>query len=296
MSDQEHMSEKQWYQLSSYLDGQLNDRERKAIEDQLVSDPQLQHAYTLLKQNRSLLQNLPRKRAPRNFTLTAEMVGQKKQSNNRWLLFPALSFASVISLALIVLTFVLQPTVGGTPNLAALPSAEMVVQSDGTAEDGSVPPLIYWGGYQAPAYGYGGSPFAGKGGGGSDIPVDTMMMEAQPAAPEIGMPVVEAEQAPLESQLSVPAPVENDKAAESEVEGSQQVEASQGNLILGLPPMEDRGQQTASVNRDVASTSAATQDVRASLQWWIIRGALLILALLSAYGAYRLWKRRHELV
>lgn len=295
MSDQEHLSEKQWYQLSSYLDGQLNDRERKAIEDQLVSDSQLQHAYTVLKQNRALLQNLPRKRAPRNFTLTAEMVGQKKQTNNRWLLFPALSFASVISLALIILTFVLQPTVGGTPNLAALPSAEMAVQSDATAEDGSVPPLIYWGGYQAPAYGYGGSPLVGKG-GGSDIPVGTMMMEEQSAVPEIGMPVVEAEQAPLESQLSVPAPAEEDKAAESEVEGSQQGEASQGNLILGLPPVEDRGQQTASDNRDVASTSTATQDARASLQWWIIRGALLIIALLSAYAAYRLWKRRHELI
>ncbi len=295
MSDQEHLSEKQWYQLSSYLDGQLNDRERKAIEDQLVSDSQLQHAYTVLKQNRALLQNLPRKRAPRNFTLTAEMVGQKKQTNNRWLLFPALSFASVISLALIILTFVLQPTVGGTPNLAALPSAEMAVQSDATAEDGSVPPLIYWGGYQAPAYGYGGSPLVGKG-GGSDIPVGTMMMEEQSAVPEIGMPVVEAEQAPLESQLSVPAPSEEDKKAESEVEGSQQGEASQGNLILGLPPVEDRGQQTASDNRDVASTSTATQDARASLQWWIIRGALLIIALLSAYAAYRLWKRRHELI
>ncbi len=295
MSDQEHISEKQWHQLSSYLDGQLNDRERKAIEDQLVSDPQLQHAYTVLKQNRSLLQNLPRKRAPRNFTLTAEMVGQKKQSNNRWLLFPALSFASVISLALIILTFVLQPTVGGTPNLAALQPAEMAVQSDATAEDASVPPLIYWGGYQAPAYGYGGSPLVGKG-GGSDIPAGTMMMEEQSAVPEIGMPVVEAEQAPLESQLSVPAPAEEDKAAESEVEGSQQGEASPGNLILGLPSAEDRGQQTASVNRDVASTSTATQDARASLQWWIIRGALLILALLSAYVAYRLWKRRHELV
>ncbi len=294
MSEQEHMSEKQWHQLSSYLDGQLNDRERKTIEGQLASDPQLQHAYAVLKHNQTLLKNLPQKRAPRNFTLTAEMVGQKKQTTNRWLLFPALSFASVISLAMIILTFIVQPMTGQTPSLAALPSAEMAAQNDATTEDSSVPPLIYWGGYQ-PAYGYGGSPFAGKGGGAPDIPVDTMMLESQPAAPEIGMPVVEAEQSPLESELSVPATAEENKAAESEVEGSQPGEASQGNLILGLPPVENRGQPTSLDNRDLASTSATTPGSAELLQWRIIRGALLILALLSAYGAYRLWKRRHEL-
>jgi len=294
MSDQEHLREKQWQQLSSYLDGQVNERERKIIEGQLSGDPELQRAYALLKQNRALLRNLPRRRATRNFTLTAEMAGQKQKSLNRWLLFPALSFASVISLALIILSFVVNPT-ANTTSLAAAPAAEMAAELDTAAREvNSPPPLIFWGGYQGPAYGYGGSPFAGKGGGGADEP-QMLMMTPEPAVPAIGGPVVGVESTPLESAQGAEI-AGAEPAAEAEIQ-SHAEDTSEGaaltGLILGLPPEAERGQKNVQQSGQETGPSQTAEQVRsAQLRWWLIRGALLILSLISAAGAVILWKRR----
>ena len=57
-------------QLSAYLDGQLKPSEAARLESRLQSEPGLASIFEELRQTRSLLRQLPQRRAPRNFTLT----------------------------------------------------------------------------------------------------------------------------------------------------------------------------------------------------------------------------------
>ncbi|MCJ7658985.1 MAG: hypothetical protein MUO67_07530 [Anaerolineales bacterium] len=69
-----------WEALSTYLDGQLSNREHTRLEARLKSDPDLQSALEDLRQTRSVIRSLPKLRVPRNFSLTPEMVGIKRDT------------------------------------------------------------------------------------------------------------------------------------------------------------------------------------------------------------------------
>ncbi len=64
------ISERDYEALSAYVDGQLGQRDRVALESRLANERELRHALKDLRQDRLLLQKLPTVRAPRNFTLT----------------------------------------------------------------------------------------------------------------------------------------------------------------------------------------------------------------------------------
>lgn len=64
------ISERDYEALSAYVDGQLGQRDREALESRLANERELRHALKDLRQDRLLLQKLPTIRAPRNFTLT----------------------------------------------------------------------------------------------------------------------------------------------------------------------------------------------------------------------------------
>ncbi len=64
------ISERDFEALSAYVDGQLSQRDREALESRLAGERELRHALKDLRQDRLLLQKLPSQRAPRNFTLT----------------------------------------------------------------------------------------------------------------------------------------------------------------------------------------------------------------------------------
>jgi hypothetical protein len=63
--------------LSAYIDEQLNDSDRTALEARLAQDADLRQELAAMRQTVALLRDLPTIRAPRAFTLTPEMVGQK---------------------------------------------------------------------------------------------------------------------------------------------------------------------------------------------------------------------------
>jgi anti-sigma factor RsiW len=88
-----------WEALSAYLDGQLSNREHTRLETRLRSEPELQVALEELQQTRGVLRSLPKLRVPRNFTLTPEMVGLKRDTPR---MIPVLSFASVLAMILLV--------------------------------------------------------------------------------------------------------------------------------------------------------------------------------------------------
>lgn len=88
--------------LSSYLDGQLNPSDSTRLEARLKTDPQLADVLSDLRATRALLRKLPKRRAPRNFTLTRTMVGQNPPLPRT---YPLFRFASALATLLFFFSF-----------------------------------------------------------------------------------------------------------------------------------------------------------------------------------------------
>lgn len=88
--------------LSAYLDGELSGKELKNLKENLRSDEELRDALEQLQQTRMIMRSLPSLRAPRNYYLTPEMVGERPSPPR---VFPVLRFASVLATLLFVLLF-----------------------------------------------------------------------------------------------------------------------------------------------------------------------------------------------
>lgn len=84
--------------LSAYLDGQLSSKDTAHLETRLWEDEALRNALDELDRTRTMLRSLPRKRAPRNFTLSAEYVQQRSSSR----LYPIFGFASALAAVLLL--------------------------------------------------------------------------------------------------------------------------------------------------------------------------------------------------
>ena len=102
------LSPRDWEILSAYLDRQLKPKEVAALEIRLSADPDLSGALGELQRTRDALRSLPRLRAPRNFTLTPQMVGQsvawRPRAASR--LAPVFGFASALAAFLLILVVV----------------------------------------------------------------------------------------------------------------------------------------------------------------------------------------------
>ncbi|MBL6966525.1 MAG: hypothetical protein ISR60_08200 [Anaerolineales bacterium] len=99
MTDQ--ISRRDWEHLSAYLDGQLAEKERALLAARLKQNPALQSALDDLAALRGALHSLPQMRAPRNFTLTPQMVALRPTRAAR--LYPTFRLASVLSSLLFVI-------------------------------------------------------------------------------------------------------------------------------------------------------------------------------------------------
>jgi hypothetical protein len=142
--------------LSAYLDGQLDVSDAARLEARLKTDTELASVLRDLRAARGILRKLPARKAPRNFTLTRQMVGLKPPLPRTYPLFRlATAFAAILFLFSFTAT--------------------------------TLAPMINFG--SAPAYGYGsGGGCEGCGGGGDDA-----AMESSAAATE--MPVTAPEEA-----------------------------------------------------------------------------------------------------
>ena len=88
--------------LSSYLDGQLRPSDSARLERRLSSDSDLRAVLDDLRSARSLLRQLPMRKAPRNFTLTQKMVGKNPPLPRT---YPAFKFGTVLTTLLLFFTF-----------------------------------------------------------------------------------------------------------------------------------------------------------------------------------------------
>jgi hypothetical protein len=129
------ISNREYEQISAYLDGQLSSNEQHKLEERLKTRPDLQIVLDDLRRTKNLLRMAPHRRAPRNFMLTPTMVGQqksKKPQSSFLNFFPALSFASALAVFALVLSFVFQlipGTLGSPASFAANPQAKEVAMS-----------------------------------------------------------------------------------------------------------------------------------------------------------------------
>jgi hypothetical protein len=116
--------------LSAALDGALNSKEQAALDARLLADPALRGELEQLRGTRALLRHAPRPRAPRNFTLTREMLPERGGLNA---LFPWLRTASVVAMILFVAVTssdVLFSTVLSRTLGAAEPAAQSLMMAD----------------------------------------------------------------------------------------------------------------------------------------------------------------------
>lgn len=97
------ISKRDWEALSAYIDGQLSTRERVHLESRLTTEANLQSVLEHLRRTRAMLGSLPKLRAPRNYTLTPQMVPARKARPRS---YPVLSLASALATFLLVLVLV----------------------------------------------------------------------------------------------------------------------------------------------------------------------------------------------
>ena len=90
--------------LSLYLDGQLSVQEKKRLESRIQASKELQEALKTMQRTLKVLKAAPKHVAPRNFTLTPEMVREKRSS----LLLPLLSISSVAAAMLFAVLLVFE--------------------------------------------------------------------------------------------------------------------------------------------------------------------------------------------
>jgi hypothetical protein len=88
-------------QLSAYIDGQLNTSELARLESRLNSDPELVSVLDDLRAARGILRQLPKRKAPRNFTLTRKMVGLKPPLPRT---YPIFKYATVFASLMLMLS------------------------------------------------------------------------------------------------------------------------------------------------------------------------------------------------
>ena len=167
-----------WETLSAYLDDQLSAPERNELENRLGNIPELNQGFEELRSTRMVLRSLPKLRAPRNFTLTPSMAGQRMGASLTSGIYPLLRLAATLATLFFIIV-----TAGGLALRFTLPAQTVVMRADQSQNAQPVP-----------NFGLGG----GGGGGGSN---------AAPALP-IPAPTEAAGVNPMENAPAQPGAAE----------------------------------------------------------------------------------------
>ena len=219
-----------WTELSAYMDGQLPPKKAARLEKRLSRDSALRAEYQDLLRTRSMLRSLPKRRVPRNFTLTPDMVRAPRRRIFSFLV-PALRLSSSAAALMLALTFALE-FMGGGPLMAKTaqdsapaPAVEMVLEEASPAEETAEEPMILlWnaqpsmgGGMDQPVEGLGGGPQGEVPLADAAPELETMAMDETAPAAEAPMPSAaeEVERAlpPDEGEAAMEAPAAEMPAA-----------------------------------------------------------------------------------
>ncbi|MCC7119340.1 MAG: hypothetical protein IT310_12515 [Anaerolineales bacterium] len=119
-------------QLSADLDGQLAPSESARLKSRLQLDPELAEAYEDMRQAKGILQKLPARKAPRNFTLTRKMVGLKPPLPR---VYPTFKFATTFATILFAISLVVNGLSGSRMAYSAASAPVPDVGQGGGAPD-----------------------------------------------------------------------------------------------------------------------------------------------------------------
>ena len=269
--------------ISAYIDSRLSPAENTEVKERLISDPLFKQLLNDLAYTRRLLQALPKKRAPRNFTISAERAPVPRRA---FWLQPALSFVSVAAAVTLVVVFASSFLLGGAskaaPGVSVSQSAELRAMEDSEA---ATPAIINWN----PVFGIGGGGedtyAGGVGGGGAGGPgwdVSATEVASEPAATE-----TPADEIPPEMALIPETPVEEEPPLtamaepESEPMAKTAAEDDLSTLILGLPDEESQGDVIAPAS-DQLREAQRTRDAFPVTTIMIVSGIIAVLAGIAA--------------
>jgi len=285
------LTSREWQLLSAFLDDQLSKKEKLQVEELLQTRPDSREALEGLRRSKTILKTLPLRKAPRNFTLSAESARKKIIPSFTSVLRYSSALAGLLLIALLAFDFQSLRTPIAASRAMEDAAPEMLAMEAPTAEIGEAPPIIYWGapppvlgiygkgGEDVTAYGIGGGgagPEYGIGGGGQPgyLPPEAPLPEA--VVPSEIIPLVEeampeaAEEA-VPQMEKVPAPVA--------LSGSEP--------ILGVRPEDEQGAVTATSGEPILTRRLPAPSVS-------LRLIEVILAVLLVVTAIPAWLLRRK--
>ncbi len=117
--------------LSAYLDGELNAYSFNRMKNRIAHDPNLGAALDVLRETKSVLQHAPKRRAPRNFSITPQMLAKSTLVPRST---PVLNYAAIF--AVLLLFFALLLPIGfGMGGGAMAPAPEEMAMEVPAAEE-----------------------------------------------------------------------------------------------------------------------------------------------------------------
>jgi hypothetical protein len=244
--------------LSAYIDNALSARQKQKLEVRLARDPELREKLDNLRRTKLAMSHLARLPAPRNFTLTPDMVPERRP--HRHPVQFGLRLASALAAILLVVTFgadFIFSEVRPSQELAA--DAIVMMEAAQAPTDSTPEPLIQWGPPEARG--------EVNGMGGDALAMEEPMLEidsvpAEEIAPE--SEILPAKPSEIQEQAVGEAPDPNNSAG-----------AKSQELILGI----NKDQAGEIINR---SEPASTQPEPAPLSWAeILRWAQISLAVIA---------------
>lgn len=242
------LSPREWEAISAYLDGQLAPKERTRLEERMKANPSLRQALDEMRRTRMLLRSQPRMRAPRNFTLTPEMVGARRPARGSGGLFINLRLAS--ALATILLVFVLIGDLfSGAP--VSYPMQDTALTYMEQEAQRSAPP------------GMGGDPEVFSGEAGSAPAPEAAPLEAPAAEPNEAAPPVAQAPEPTGDMAMKAVPVEPEATAEA---GEPEASVALAPPAEATPEFSDPGAATAAEDRTQMADGLLAEESPAPLR------------------------------
>ena len=250
-----NLSQKDWMLISAYLDGRLTSSEITRMDTRLKADAQFHQAYVEIKNTRRLLRSLPKRRAPRNFTLSQSYTRSRAK---RWGLNSYFGLASAVTILALFFVFASANHFFMQPSLmAAAPEMVMLDSSASTAADENATPMIITWGQNDQAYSTGGAneQASGLGGGGGSEPDPN----AKSFVSEPVLPQPETETSTMMSTETPLMTAEEDAAVDP------------STLILGIQEPEVRGEV---IDQSTSTSMKTAAPLAASTLWMICLGGL----------------------
>lgn len=220
--------------LSAYLDGELSPADRQALESRLQHEPELGVQLEQLRRIKLMVGYLPRLHAPRNYTLTPEMVTVRK--NKAQPFAATLRLASAMAAILLVVLFGVEFLFTSGPLASTRMASAPMMEAAIVMEDVGPAPLITWG---QPGMGGAEGYIDGRGGDGPVMMEAPVMIESMPVELEVGvgeeMPLEDAPELMLEPEPEFMLEAEILPPGEVDVETLESLPEGEKRLpILGI--------------------------------------------------------------